>query len=288
LAAFAIIVPPAGNPPSGIPLGYQRALQAVIADPYSSIDLTLTAATRITVIQGPTVTNLPLGDESTAVVSVPQMPIPFYGTNYTSLWVSSNGYISFGTSNNDYTPSESEFVFGPPRMAGFWTDLAQIGGTITATVDTPQNGNPGYVRIDFADVQEGYGVGIHHWFSMLCQTDGYLEIIYPSSQNASGYDEITGIGPGATNPAVTQAQKNFVGSPPLGSNLLPGILTTPPFVFLGTTNLAFFEWYGTTNGSMPYYGNTYDNPFDLFARTLHFSPNASGNLPAQTLSYTLF
>ena len=34
--------------------------------------------------------------------------------------------------------------------------------------------------------------------------------------------------------------------------------------------------------------NPYDNPFDIFATTIHFQPIGSGNLPGLTNQYVVF
>lgn len=282
---FAIPVPPAGSPPNGIPLGFQLSVQALLADPFSSIGFTLTAATRVTVVQGPVITNTNLGDEGYFAVNVAANPIPFYGVNYTNLHVNANGYVCFGSPDfSDFTPTMSEFISGPPRAAPFWTDLDQnVSGTTTVTTDTPQNGNPGYVRFDWNNV-EGWTVSAHHTFWVILRTDGTIDMAYGQNHNPSLYDQITGIGPG--NP-YSQAQKNFVGMEPVGSSVGQGILTTWPYQKVGLTNEGFIEWYGVTGGSMPNYGNPYSNYFDLLSYVLHFQPNAPGSGAATTTSYTL-
>jgi hypothetical protein len=53
------------------------------------------------------------------------------GVGYTSVFVSDNGYLTFGQEENDPSPSTQEFLEGPPRIAGFWTDLnPDLGGNM--------------------------------------------------------------------------------------------------------------------------------------------------------------
>jgi hypothetical protein len=289
-AFLQIDVPPAGNPPLGVPLGLQLALQALLADPFSSIGVTFTAATQITVTQGPTITTLGLGDEGNATVNVALNPIPFYGTNRLTLTVNANGYLTFTASSSDFTPSASEFNSQQPRMAGFWTDLDSMpstGGTIKSIVDN--NPGPGlvpYVRIDYEDVHS-WLAGQTHTFSMYMQTDGYLEIIHATTNNASLYDTITGIGPGGN--LSSAPQKNFVGGviPGAPVTIGDGILSNPPYSFTGANNESFFEWWGIVSQHL-YYGNGYDNPYDMYATTLHFLPAGTGGLPGSTIKYTLY
>jgi len=64
-----------------------------------------------------------------------------WGNRYTSLWVNSNGSISFGGGDYSYTPTPGDFLGGVPfgpigigRIAAAWRDLNPAGGP---------SGNPG-------------------------------------------------------------------------------------------------------------------------------------------------
>lgn len=285
--AFVVTVPPAGSAPNGIPLGTQLSLQTCMGDPFSSIGATLTAATRVTVTLGPTITYYS-GDDSAHQITTASMPLPFYGNNYTTIFVNTNGYICFGTSDgSDFTPTSSALASGPPRLAPFWTDLNCPPNSIKVTVDSPQGAIPGYVRVEWTDVQS-WALGQTHNFAALIQNDGYLEIIHLATQNGSLYDEITGIGAGG-NLGGAPIEKNFMGPPPPGSPFLPGILSTAPFTYTGGVNETIFEWFGLTSQHPGYAsGHNYDNPFDLFAQTLSFLPNGTGSLPGSTNRYVLY
>ena len=116
---------------------------------------------------------------------------------------------------------------------------------------------------------------------MLMRDDGYLELIF-GSNNASQYDQITGIGPG-NSARRHAAQCNFVGPPPspsLGGPILPGGT-------LGNVNQSFFEWFGIP-GVMPYYGNSYTNLYDMPGVTVRFSPYGSGALPGASNRYQVY
>jgi hypothetical protein len=53
-------------------------------------------------------------------------PFPFYGTTYTSVYVSSNGFLDFTSSNADYSNSTSELI-GRVMIAPLWDDLRTNG-----------------------------------------------------------------------------------------------------------------------------------------------------------------
>ncbi|NNF07609.1 MAG: T9SS type A sorting domain-containing protein [Candidatus Eisenbacteria bacterium] len=72
-----------------------------------------------------------LGDDDTEEVALP-FAFPFCGAMYTSVWVNSNGNITFGAGDTDFTESVAEFLSGPPRIAALWADFdPATGGSIT-------------------------------------------------------------------------------------------------------------------------------------------------------------
>jgi hypothetical protein len=283
-----VAVPGAGTPPAGVPLGLQRALQTVIADPFASSGLSLTAATRVTVIQGPTVTYYSLGDEYEQPVSFPSTPLPFYGVNYSTVFVGSNGYVCFGTSlGSDPTASPQDMLSGPPRIAAQWCDLQCPPNTVKVTYDpNPGSGAPAYLRVDYLGILD-WLAPISHDLSILIRADGYVEIASGPSNNAAHFDQMTGIAPGFGMGGLGQGQKNFLGPQPLGSAVGPGILSTPPYALVGGPNEAFYEWFGITSLNLAYL-QSYDNPYDLIGTTLRFMPSGQGVLPASTIQYTAY
>jgi hypothetical protein len=287
--SFAVQVPNGGSPPNGVPLGLALGEQSIMGDPFNSpYGYSLTAATLVTVVQGPIVHDYSLGDESEQYVGFPNMPIPFYGTSYTGAYVGSNGYVCFGVSlGSDPTSSPQDMLSGPPRIAAQWCDLNCPPNSVRVTVDAnPGPGVPGYLRIDYINVQD-WLVPIAHDLSILIRTDGYLEIRSAVTNNASHFDQMTGIAPGFGLGGLTQAQKNFTGPQPPGSSVGPGVLSTPPFAYIGGVNEAFYEWFGIVMQN-PAYLVAYDNAYDLTGVTLHFLPQGSGGLPGSSNRYVVY
>ena len=55
----------------------------------------------------------------------------FFRNTYSSMFIGSNGFITFGEGDTDFSPSLSDF-FDTPRIATFWRDLnPSTGGTVT-------------------------------------------------------------------------------------------------------------------------------------------------------------
>ena len=73
---------------------------------------------------------LPLSDDSFAEVTPPQS-VSLYGTSYNSLFVGSNGYITFGAGDSDFSESLADH-FDLPRISGAFDDLNPgAGGTVS-------------------------------------------------------------------------------------------------------------------------------------------------------------
>jgi hypothetical protein len=262
--------------------GTMLSYQAALADPLSAFGVSLTAATGITIAQNWTQTSYSMGDDTNVTINLGSFQVPYYGTNYSTIYACSNGFLTLGAPdwNADYTPTSSEFNAGPPRIAGFWCDLTPPASAVVATVANASSPTaPGFVRIDYNNVLD-YGFSVPHTFAIQIYANGVVQIIHTGNQFASQYDQITGIGPGTAG--GTQPQCNFVGPPAipsLGGPILPNGT-------LGNVNQAFFEWFGTA--VMPYYGNTYPNPYDLAGKTLTFFPMGTGGVPQSTQRYLVY
>ncbi len=82
-------------------------------------------------------TPLDLGDDDSAAVALGK-PFKFNGVNYNSVFVNSNGSLSFGNGDPSYDANVPAFLAGPPRIAPLWTDFDPAGFL----------GNPGLVLVD--------------------------------------------------------------------------------------------------------------------------------------------
>jgi hypothetical protein len=264
--AFGVQVPPAGQ----IPIGHQEAVQAAIADPTSPAGFTLTAATQVTVVQGPIVVNLALGDDGAALIDVGAhgFSIPFFGTSYGQIWICVNGFLTFGLPDTDFTPTPLELNTGYPRLAPFWTDLEQGAGLVRYTIDpNPAGSQAPSILAEWINVPDWGGQGFTHTFSAFADAAGACRISYPILTSASIFPALCGLAPG--NGLNPQPMKD------LTALLASGGVT-------GASYESFYEWFGLA--SMQGYPGP-DRPFDLFGTTLHFTPAGPGALPASTAAY---
>jgi len=126
--------------------------------------------------------------------------IDFYGTSYTSLYVNSNGNISFGTPNTAFETADLSAA-GDPIIAPFWSDVdITSGGEIYWDLD-PTNGT---VTITWDSVAPYSGSGTNSFQLVLTSTGGgdfELEFIYEDIQWHTGFNQEaeTGFTDGAGN-----------------------------------------------------------------------------------------
>ena len=74
-----------------------------------------------------TMTPLQLGDDSTAQVDL-GFEFTYWGQTFTSAWVSSNGFVSFGTSADLCCNGQPLEQAPRNTIYGMWTDLVSYSG----------------------------------------------------------------------------------------------------------------------------------------------------------------
>lgn len=174
---------------------------------------------------------LSLGDDATVQVALP-FAFPYQGSNWTSVFVNSNGNLTFGSGDTDFSESVSELLNDQPRIAALWDDLApNNGGTVSVAFGASS------VTVNFVGVPEFVATGANT-FSISLHADGTVGIVYGV---VSALDGIVGVtqGGGAANPGET--------------NLSAG----GPFSAVGTT---YEQFTGAAD------------PFDLDGASLTFDP----------------
>ncbi|HET8948767.1 MAG TPA: hypothetical protein VFQ07_17445, partial [Candidatus Polarisedimenticolia bacterium] len=140
-------------------------------------------------------TILTLGDDASVQVSLP-FAFPFDGASYTSVFVNSNGNLTFGIGSTDFSESVPEFLSGPPRIAPLWDDLdPSSGGTISVTQTAST------WKVEFSGVPEFFSP-TGNTFSVTLTAAGEIDIAYGST---AGNDGLVGVTPGggAADPGET-------------------------------------------------------------------------------------
>lgn len=239
------------DPPAS--LGNTLGVQTGIISPSAPAGALLTAASQLVVSPGITSTFLVLGDDASQQMSLSSygFTLPYYGSNYSSFYVCANGFVSFNSTTTDFTSTPTEMLSQMPRISMFWCDLSpNNGGNIEVQVD--ESSPIQVVRVIFTNVPE-FGAGPSHNFDMDIDVLGNINIRSGAFNPAPPtFTVLTGISPGGNQSPTTAMQDIF-----------PSLSTTP---FLGQTNEACFEWFGTTAAT--YWTLPTSNPYDLTGRTM--------------------
>lgn len=115
------------------PETFDLANRSIIFVPNGSIDFY--AAYSVPIVELPTDpaggTALRLSDDSYASVTLASgAQVSLYGTSYGAFYVGSNGYITFGSGDGDWTESLSDH-FDLPRISGLFDDFYPSSGQVT-------------------------------------------------------------------------------------------------------------------------------------------------------------
>ncbi len=121
---------------------------------------------------------------------------PYQGNNYTSVFVNSNGNLTFGSGDTDFSESVGELLNDQPRIAPLWDDLSpNNGGEVTVEFGS------GSATVSFVDVPEFISTGANT-FSVTLESSGRITIAYG---DVTAGDGIVGVTPGggAADPGET-------------------------------------------------------------------------------------
>ena len=138
---------------------------------------------------------IPLPDDGSQEVPL-GFSFPFQGSSYSSVFVNSNGNLTFGSGDTDFSESVSELLNDQPRIAPLWDDLSpNNGGQVTAEFGA------GEITVTFDSVPEFISTGANT-FAVTLRADGSVTIAYGA---VSALDGLVGVTPGggAADPGET-------------------------------------------------------------------------------------
>jgi hypothetical protein len=144
---------------------------------------------QVTKYQG---TVLAAGDDTATPVNL-GFTFPYQGSNWTSVFVNSNGNLTFGAGSTDFSETVPEFLAGPPRIAPRWDDLDAGDGVVIAS----PNGDDS-ITIHFVSVPEFFSTS-PNYFSVELDENGDFAIEYLATSRTDGLSGITQ-GGGAADP----------------------------------------------------------------------------------------
>jgi len=172
-------------------------------------------------------------------------PFTFYGITYNSVYVGTNGYLTFNSGDSTYTETLPAFN-NRPRIAPFFDDL--YGRSTGATYVNDQL--PGRFVVTYSTVQH-YSFGGSNTLQVILFADGRMQFGY-AGITALTSGTITGITPGPSSPFQAL---NFSETPNVD-------------VAAGTS---IYEYFTSTN------------PFDLDDGFIVFTPRAGGGYNVRTI-----
>ena len=137
---------------------------------------------------------LALGDDDSAVVDLP-WAFPFYGSSYTSVTVSSNGYLTFGSDGTDFSNDPIPSTTLPNAfIAPFWDDLnPSTDGEVYALYDSTAD----RFVVEWSGVPH-YGSTAPYTFEVILYPDGRILFQYLDMQG-----DLTSATVGIENPEGT-------------------------------------------------------------------------------------
>ncbi len=138
---------------------------------------------------------LPLGDDDFAEVPL-GFSFPFQGESYSSVFVNSNGNLTFGAGSTDFTESVSDLLNGPPRIAPLFDDLSPNQGGLVFF-----NSDSGSFSVTFDNVPEFFAT-TGNTFTVTLDASGNVQVSYGEINAADGLAGVSE-GGGAADPGGT-------------------------------------------------------------------------------------
>jgi hypothetical protein len=139
--------------------------------------------------------------------------VSHFNVAHTSAWINSNGSVTFGGPDLDFSPTVSEFLSGLPKVAAGWADLdPSSGGSITSS-----STSTGAFAVEFVGVPAASGAGVF---------TGRIEFVSANLTRIQNYgfpgqsgDTLIGITPGggASGTPVTFSAISGALSVPVGN-----------------------------------------------------------------------
>ena len=137
-------------------------------------------------------TTITMSDDSSALVTLSGVTVPHYGTTYSSFYVGSNGFITFGSGDTQWSESLTNH-FTKPRIAGLFRDLNPpvAGGTVKRRQFADR------IAVTWLNVRE-YGTILTNSFQIEMFFDGRIRITLLTLNSKKG---LIGLSRGTGMPA---------------------------------------------------------------------------------------
>jgi hypothetical protein len=112
-------------------------------------------------------------DNDSESITLTQFTIPYFGREYSNVWVATNGYLNVQTEQNSSGNSALPYSWAPPGiLAPFWDDLdTGVGGDIYYKEESDR------LIVQYEAVAKDDGSGVNT-FQVILDADGAIEFLY--------------------------------------------------------------------------------------------------------------
>jgi uncharacterized protein (TIGR03437 family) len=154
-----------------------------------------------------------MGDDDARLVRLP-FAFPFYGRRYDSVYVNSDGNLSFTAGDNASTPrSLGRAISGPPRIFPFFADLDP--SRPDAAIRYFAGSDRAVFTWDQVPLYAESGIGLRQSFQAVLYADGRIDFHY---QSITANEAVVGIAPGSLLNGSTPADFDMgVAAPAAGA-----------------------------------------------------------------------
>jgi hypothetical protein len=133
-----------------------------------------------------------IGDDDTVEVALP-FAVPFFGQIYTSIWINSNGNLTFGAGDGNTTSQTfGRLVGGSPRIAGLFEDLDPTAAR-SGAIRVLSQSSRFVITFDRIPEYSDFNFGQEQTFQYRIYSSGRIEIAY---SGITALDAVVGISPG--------------------------------------------------------------------------------------------
>lgn len=115
-------------PTGAVACGQQGVLSPANPDGFVLSQCSQATGLMANCVNSPTATNTGAGDDTFYQHTFAGGMFPFYGVSYPDCFVNSNGNITLGTGDADFTETEAEFLANAPRISPLWDDHSPNAG----------------------------------------------------------------------------------------------------------------------------------------------------------------
>lgn len=142
-----------------------------------------------------------LGDDDSREIALP-FTFPFFGVTYRSVFINSDGNLTFGKGDSDITDrSLGRMIAGSPRIAPLFTDLDPSSAAAPGGVHVLADPSRMVVTWSAVPLWQSFGSGAPQTFQVRFYPDGRIEFVYSGTDHIS--DAVVGIAPGAMRGTVS-------------------------------------------------------------------------------------